>query len=79
MDTNQFKAWCTAHRLNKTQAADALGLTRPTIDEYLAGKPIKRTVELACAELTRRYAQAATVPDHIETKIKAMPMKGKVV
>jgi hypothetical protein len=24
-----------------------------------------------------RYAQAATVPDHIEVKIKAMPMKGK--
>lgn len=45
--------WMERLHLNKSGAASALGISRNTLDGYLAGKyPIPKTVALACAALS---------------------------
>jgi hypothetical protein len=49
MTPSTLTAWMTRLEYNKSEAAEALGIARTTLDRYLAGSvAIPRVVELAC-------------------------------
>lgn len=62
MTADDFKGWRAAMGLSQRAAAEALGVSRPTIENYergvrlTDGQPvtIPRTVALACAALYHR-------------------------
>jgi plasmid maintenance system antidote protein VapI len=50
MTPASFSAWMNRLKLNKSEAASALGIARSTLDRYLAGSvPIPQSIALACA------------------------------
>ncbi|MDX6806332.1 helix-turn-helix transcriptional regulator [Terrihabitans rhizophilus] len=58
MAPEQFKAWRAHMKLSQAKAADALGISKGSIEHYEAGKtrdgrpaPVPKTVALACAAL----------------------------
>jgi hypothetical protein len=61
MDPEQFREWRTAMTMTQQQAAEALGLSKSTIENYESGKrrdndqpvEIPKVVALACAALQR--------------------------
>lgn len=58
MDAWDFKKWRKALRYTQVQAAEQLGLSRGTIQNWEnEHTPIPRMAELACVELTRRWRQ----------------------
>lgn len=49
MTPSSLTAWITRLGYNKSEAAEALGIARSTLDRYLSGKTaIPKVVELAC-------------------------------
>lgn len=47
-----FLRWMKRHELTYPAAAEKLGISRQTVQRYLAGtSPISRTVALACAAI----------------------------
>jgi transcriptional regulator with XRE-family HTH domain len=54
MEKDGFKAWRKRMRLRQQGAAEALGVSRSSVQLYEMGRqPIPRPVELACAALAR--------------------------
>lgn len=59
MTADDFKAWRKAMNLSQAKAAEALGVSKPTIENYERGRrredgrpvEIPKTVALACAAL----------------------------
>jgi transcriptional regulator with XRE-family HTH domain len=50
-----LSAWMTRLDYNKSEAAEALGIARSTLDRYLSGKTaIPKVVELACSAVWDR-------------------------
>jgi transcriptional regulator with XRE-family HTH domain len=48
-------AWMTRLGYNKSEAAEALGIARSTLDRYLSGRTaIPKVVELACSAVWDR-------------------------
>jgi DNA-binding XRE family transcriptional regulator len=58
MDVWEFKKWRKMLRLTQVEAADKLGVSRGSVQNWEAERsPIPFTIELACLELTRRWKQ----------------------
>ena len=52
MTAADLTAWMTAHRYNKSQLAEALGIARSTLDRYLDGSvSVPKVVRLALIAL----------------------------
>ena len=52
MTAADLTTWMTAHRYNKSQLADALGIARSTLDRYLDGSvDVPKVVRLALKAL----------------------------
>lgn len=59
MSPKSLSDWIVRLGLNKTRAAEALGISRNTLDGYLLGKHgIPKTVALACAALAYGIPEA---------------------
>ena len=54
MTPASLSAWMARQKLNKVEAASALGIARSTLDRYLAGETeIPRYIALACAAVAK--------------------------
>jgi transcriptional regulator with XRE-family HTH domain len=53
MTAADFLAWRTSLGLNRTRAAEALGMGRNQVQRYEEGQPIPLYIALACAAIAR--------------------------
>ena len=82
MTNSEFQNWRLWMGWNKTFTAEMLGLSPRTIDLYEAGKRyedarpvcIPRTVELACAALSRGVRSYVGPSSHVASETPATPM-----
>ncbi len=60
MDQWDFKKWRKKLGINQVVAGEMLGLSRAAVQHWESDiRPVPRAVELACAELLRRWKQRA--------------------
>ena len=63
MTNSEFKKWRGSLGYTQEQAADTLGISRPTIASYEADSEIPKVVELACSYLSFFHAYEKLVND----------------
>lgn len=52
MTADEFKTWRKGLKLTQQEAADAIGITKRSVQLYEAGtQPVSRTIALACAAI----------------------------
>ncbi|CAO3447879.1 hypothetical protein [Azospirillum argentinense] len=53
MTPDDFKQWRASLKLTQQEAADAIGITKRSVQLYEAGtQPVSRTIALACAAIS---------------------------